>query len=52
MGELWPEKGVVAPGQYDQVKTLLNQAKAEIVGPLALSEEDRIAWEESWPYHG
>lgn len=52
LGDLWPEKGVVSPDQYDQVKTLLDQAKAELVGPLAHSEKDKIAWEKSWPYHG
>ncbi|KGO73228.1 Aminoglycoside phosphotransferase [Penicillium italicum] len=30
LGELWPEKGVVRHDQYDDAKTLLNQAKAEI----------------------
>ncbi|PYH83584.1 hypothetical protein BO82DRAFT_373054 [Aspergillus uvarum CBS 121591] len=52
LGNLWPEKGVVSPGHYDEVRTLLDQAKAEIVGQLARSEEEKIAWEKSWPYHG
>ncbi|RAH77233.1 hypothetical protein BO86DRAFT_323814, partial [Aspergillus japonicus CBS 114.51] len=51
-GNLWSEQGVVSPGHHDQVKLLPDQAKAEIVGPLAHSEKDRMAWEKSWPYHG
>ncbi|KAH8431719.1 uncharacterized protein LDX57_009374 [Aspergillus melleus] len=50
LGNLWPEKGVVSPGQYDQVKMLMSQAKAEIVAPLASSEQDKVAWEKAWPY--
>ena len=50
LGELWPEKGIVRPEQYDQVKRLLRQAKIEMIDQLAHSEEERIAWERSWPY--
>ena len=52
LGELWPEKGVVRPDQYDQVKRLLRQAKIEIIDQLAHSGEERVAWEKSWPYDG
>ncbi|KAE8342746.1 hypothetical protein BDV24DRAFT_162277 [Aspergillus arachidicola] len=50
VGELWPEKGIVPPGQYDQVKALLDQSKVETIVRLAHSEAERIAWEEAWPY--
>ncbi|KAI9840004.1 MAG: hypothetical protein M1819_000196 [Sarea resinae] len=50
LGEMWPEKGVVRPDQYDQVKGLLKQAKKEMVDQLAHSEAERIAWEKSWPF--
>lgn len=39
LGELWPEKGVVRHDQYDDTKTLLNQAKAEIHDRLKSFEE-------------
>lgn len=32
LGELWPEKGIVRPDQYDQVKRLLQHAKIEMIG--------------------
>ena len=45
LGELWPEKGVVRPDQYDQVKRLLRHAKIEMIDQLAHSEAERIAWD-------
>ena len=51
LGELWPEKGVVRPDQYDQVKGLLRQAKLEMIDQLTHSEVERIAWEKYWPYN-
>lgn len=50
LGELWPEKGVVQPDQYDQVKGLLRQAKLEMIDQFTHSEAERIAWEKYWPY--
>lgn len=50
LGELWPDKGVVRPEQYEEVKRLLRQAKTELIDRLAHSEAERIAWEESWPF--
>ncbi|GIJ87609.1 hypothetical protein Asppvi_006519 [Aspergillus pseudoviridinutans] len=50
LGELWPDKGVVRPEQYDDAKRLLTQAKTELIDQLAHSEAERIAWEESWPF--
>ncbi|KAL4937811.1 hypothetical protein BDV06DRAFT_215601 [Aspergillus oleicola] len=46
----WPDKGVVRPEEYDEVKALLNQAKTELIERLAHSEEEKIAWEEAWPF--
>jgi hypothetical protein len=50
LGQLWPEKGIVRPEQYNEVKTRLKQAKAELIDRLAHSETERVAWEESWPF--
>ncbi|KAJ5474000.1 hypothetical protein N7475_003566 [Penicillium sp. IBT 31633x] len=49
LGELWPEKGVVRHDQYDDAKTLLNQAKARIHDRLKSSEEE-CARGYSWPF--
>lgn len=49
LGELWLGKGVVRYDQYDETKTLLNQAKAKIHDRLKSSEEQQ-AWEYSWPF--
>ncbi|KAE8355824.1 kinase-like domain-containing protein [Aspergillus coremiiformis] len=50
LGPMWPEKGVVRPEQYDEVKKLLQQAKAELIDQLAYSETEMAAWEEAWPF--
>ncbi|OJJ42964.1 hypothetical protein ASPZODRAFT_154943 [Penicilliopsis zonata CBS 506.65] len=50
LGPMWPDKGVVRPEQYDEVKRLLKQAKAELLDQLAHSEAERVAWEEAWPF--
>ncbi|KAL4736031.1 hypothetical protein BDV11DRAFT_207959 [Aspergillus similis] len=50
LGKMWPDKGVVRPGQYDEVKKLLKQAKMELIDRLAHSETEKVAWEEAWPF--
>lgn len=50
LGELWPDKGIVRPEQYDETKRLLKQANAELFDRLAHSETERAEWEESWPF--
>ncbi|EAW10677.1 aminoglycoside phosphotransferase family protein [Aspergillus clavatus NRRL 1] len=50
LDELWPDKGVVRPEKYDEVKRLLKQAKAGLIGQVAHSEAERLAWEEAWPF--
>ncbi|KAL4787341.1 hypothetical protein BJX76DRAFT_363661 [Aspergillus varians] len=50
LGELWPEKGVVRPEQYDDAKRGLKLAKAELIERLACSEAERVEWEKSWPF--
>lgn len=49
LGELWPEKGVVRHDQYNNTKTLLNQAKARMHDRLKSPKED-YAWEYLWPF--
>lgn len=50
LGQMWPEKGVVRPEQYDEVKKLLKRAKAELIDQLAHSKAEMVAWEEAWPF--
>ncbi|KAL4746589.1 hypothetical protein BDW72DRAFT_207203 [Aspergillus terricola var. indicus] len=50
LGQMWPDKGVVRPGQYDEVERLLDQAKVELIDQLAHSETEKVAWEEAWPF--
>lgn len=50
LGQMWPDKGVVRPEQYGEVKTLLKQAKAELIDQLAHSETEIVGWEEAWPF--
>ncbi|KAJ9310606.1 hypothetical protein DTO271D3_9128 [Paecilomyces variotii] len=50
LGQMWPDKGVVRPEQYDEVKKCLKQARTELIDQLAHSETERLAWEEAWPF--
>ncbi|RDW92819.1 uncharacterized protein DSM5745_00141 [Aspergillus mulundensis] len=50
LGQMWPEKCVVRPEQYDDVKRLLRQAKADLINQLAHSEAEVVAWEKAWPF--
>ncbi|KAJ5558481.1 kinase-like domain-containing protein [Penicillium sp. DV-2018c] len=50
LGQMWPDKGVVRPEQYDEVKKLLKRAKAELIDQLAHSKAEMVAWEEAWPF--
>lgn len=51
LGQLWADKGVVRPEQYNEVKRRLKQAKAELIDRLAHSETETVAWEESRPFN-
>ncbi|PYH87573.1 hypothetical protein BO71DRAFT_436590 [Aspergillus ellipticus CBS 707.79] len=50
MGELWPEKGIVRPKQFDEANKCLRQVKLDLIADLAEFEEDVRAWEEAWPF--
>lgn len=50
LGQMWPDKGVVRPEQYDEVKKLLKQAKVKLIDQLAHFETEKAAWEEAWPF--
>ncbi|KAL4757353.1 uncharacterized protein BDW70DRAFT_171437 [Aspergillus foveolatus] len=50
LGQMWPDKGVVRPEQYEEVKKLLKQAKVELIDQLAHSETEKVSWEEAWPF--
>ncbi|PWY77778.1 phosphotransferase enzyme family protein [Aspergillus eucalypticola CBS 122712] len=50
LDELWPEKGIVPPERYDEVRELLKHAKTDLIHQLATSEEEKIGWEKAWPF--
>ncbi|PKY03940.1 phosphotransferase enzyme family protein [Aspergillus campestris IBT 28561] len=50
LGDLWPEKGVVRPDQYNQTQERLEQAKTEFIDRVARSAAERAAWEDAWPF--
>ncbi|KAJ5975461.1 hypothetical protein N7481_009168 [Penicillium waksmanii] len=50
LGDLRPEHGMVRHDQYDDVKCLLKEHKAAMMQHLAFSDEDRRAWDNSWPF--
>ncbi|KAL4904439.1 hypothetical protein BDW74DRAFT_185692 [Aspergillus multicolor] len=50
LGQMWPEKGTVRADQYDDVKGLLRQAKADLIDQLAHSEAEVVAWGKAWPF--
>ncbi|RMY56901.1 hypothetical protein D0865_03403 [Hortaea werneckii] len=50
LGDLFPERGVVKPEQYDLTKDALRQTKQEVIAKFAHTDEEKAAWEESWPF--
>ncbi|KAI7183252.1 hypothetical protein KC316_g8072 [Hortaea werneckii] len=50
LGDLFPECGVVKPEQYDLTKDALRQTKQEVIAKFAHTDEEKAAWEESWPF--
>ncbi|KAK6000893.1 hypothetical protein QM012_002976 [Aureobasidium pullulans] len=50
LGDLFPEKGVVRPDQYDEAINALEQMKEQIIEIFATSEGDKEVWEEMWPF--
>lgn len=50
MGNLFPERGCVRHGEYEEAKDALRQCKEQIVDRFASTPDERAAWEESWPF--
>ncbi|KAI7471515.1 hypothetical protein KC351_g12093 [Hortaea werneckii] len=50
LGDLFPERGVVKPEQYKLTKDALRQVKQEVIAKFAHTDEEKAAWEESWPF--
>lgn len=50
IGDLFPEQGLVRHEQYDEAKHALGQIKEQVIAEFARSEEDRVAWHQSWPF--
>ena len=50
MGELWPDKGLIAHEQYDECRSALHEMKAQLIEQLAETDEDRAEYERCWPF--
>ena len=49
MGELWPDKGLIAHEQYDECRSALHGMKAQLIEQLAETDENRAEYERWWP---
>lgn len=50
MGDLFPSNGYVPESQYERTKSAFLQMKAQVIALFAKTEEDRLVWEEEWPF--
>lgn len=50
MGGLFPDHGQVHHDNYDEIKEMLRDMKEQVIDQCAETEQDRIAWQESWPF--
>lgn len=50
LGDLFPERGVVKPEQYELTKDALRQLKQEVIAKFAHTDEEKAVWQESWPF--
>ena len=50
LAELFPERGLVRPEQYDAAKIALNQVKQQVLDDFAQTEEERAIWQDLWPF--
>lgn len=51
MGDgFFPAHGVVKPEDYDKVKDMLRQVKRQVKEHFARDDDERAAWDRSWPW--
>ncbi|KAL9103362.1 MAG: hypothetical protein Q9163_001574 [Psora crenata] len=50
LGDLFPELGAVQPERYEETKDALRQVKPQVIDDFAKTEEEKQAWEETWPF--
>ncbi|WPG97273.1 Hypothetical protein R9X50_00004700 [Acrodontium crateriforme] len=50
LGDLFPERGVTKLEEYELTKDALRRVKQEFIGRFAHTDEERTAWQESWPF--
>ncbi|KAM5454775.1 hypothetical protein MaudCBS49596_002072 [Microsporum audouinii] len=50
LGDLWPDKGFIEHELYDECKTALHDAKVQILGQLAETEEEQAEYDRNWPF--
>lgn len=50
LGDLFPDKGLVRPEDYEDTKAALRQVKKQVIEDFSQSEADRREWERCWPF--
>jgi hypothetical protein len=50
IGELFPEKGLVALDRYDESLNALEQMKEQIIEDYAKNEQEAEIWRKEWPF--
>jgi hypothetical protein len=50
LGELWPDKGFIEHGRYEECKTALQEVKDQILEQMAETDEERAEYEKYWPF--
>ena len=50
IGELFPEKGVVRPDQYEEALDALEQMKDQVLREYVSTEQERETWRKVWSF--
>lgn len=50
IGDLFPEKGIVRPDQYEEALDAMEQMKEQVIEEFAKSEQDKEEWRRLWPF--
>lgn len=49
MGNLFPERGIARPEQYDEVKRVVGRCRDDLLDQFATTDAERAACRGSWP---
>jgi hypothetical protein len=50
LGDLWPDKGFIEHGRYDDCKAALGQVKDQLLDQLVETDEEKAEYERYWPF--